>query len=259
MKKVNALLFFALLFLIPACKKENAQTEEPIEAQESVVDSGAMEDEYTPPPRIEPTLKGVMISGWYYDPVYNEDGSLKTMKANFEAIVGTQVGVYGSFNPDDENNGAEVIKDVPIDGAKKDFVHVFYDGEEYYVRDYAVAVNAEAAVVINPSTYIYTRPNLANMGKSTVPESTIVAVFSADIPEDEDKRFKKIRYYVPDGKTFTVNGYLMKNVLSSNQDLVSAMMVYEKFTKLKADGNADPTVLEELKENYDFLMENASY
>ncbi|MBO4320351.1 MAG: hypothetical protein J5857_07770 [Treponema sp.] len=258
MKKVSILLFLSILFLIPACKKDNTQqTAQTSETQDENWNTTA--EESAPPALKEPTMKGVMISGWYYDPVYNDDGSLKTMAANFEAIVGTQVGVYGDYDPNDENNGAEVIKDVLIDGAKKNFIHVYYDNEEYYVRDYAVAVNAAPAVVTNESAYIYTKPNLANLGKSTVPDLTIVAVFSGDIPEDEDGRFEKIRYYVPDGKTYTVNGYLMSSVLTYDATFVAGVMVHDKYNKLKAEGKTDQTVLDELAENNAFLMENYNY
>ena len=257
MKKVSTLLFLAILFLVPACKKDNAQSNQAAQVQ----DDGwvSSEAEEAAPVRPVPSMKGVMISGWYYDPVYNDDGSLKTMAANFEAIVGTEVGVYGTFDPSDENNGAEVIKDVLIDGAKKDFIHVLYDNEEYYVRDYAVAVNAVSAVVTNESAYLYTKPNLANLGKNTVPDLTIVAVFSADIPEDEDGRFEKIRYYVPDGKTYTVNGYLMKSVLTYDNKFVEGVMVHDKYDKLKAEGKTDQTVLDELMENNLILLENYNY
>ena len=258
MKKVSILLFFTLLFLIPACKKEGAQQAN-VQQEDSQEENWSTEATEAAPVRQTPSMKGVMISGWYYDPVYNDDGSLKTMAANFEAIVGTEVGVYGSYDPSDENNGAEVIKDVLIDGAKKDFIHVLYDNEEYYVRDYAVAVNATAAVVTNPSAYIYTKPNLANLGKTTVPELTIVAVFSGDIPEDEDGRFEKIRYYVPDGKTYTVNGYLMNSVLSYPPEFIAGVMVKEKYDKLKAEGKTDQTVLDELMDNYYILMEKSDY
>ena len=252
MKKVSILFFLALLILIPSCKKGENQAKEETVVQE---ENWTPEEIGTPPApaKPKPTMKGVMISGWYYDPVYNEDGSLKTMSANFEAIVGTQVDVYGLYNPDDENKGAELIKDVPIDGAKKDFIHVFYDGEEYYVRDYALAVDAVPAVVTNSSAYIYTKPNLAYMGRNIVPEFTIVAAFSEKIPEDEDGLFKKIRYYVPDGKTYTVNGYLMNNSMSFDQNQVAAAMVSEKYKKLKAEGKADQTVLDELMANLEFL------
>ena len=245
MKKVSTLLFLAILFLVPACKKDNAQSNQAVQVQ----DDGwvSSEAEEAAPVRPVPSMKGVMISGWYYDPVYNDDGSLKTMAANFEAIVGTQVEVFGAYNPDDDNLGAEVIKDVLIDGAKKDFIHVLYDNEEYYVRDYALAVNAAPAVVTNSSAYIYTKPNLANLGKTIVPTNTIVAVFSGDIPEDEDGRFEKIRYYVPDGKTYTVNGYLMNSSLSFNANEIAVVQVADKLNKLKAEGKADKTVLEELE------------
>jgi len=255
MKKVSVLFFLALLLLVPACKKEEKQVSQETESQEGEWTSEEVASP-TPstPAKPKPTMKGVMISGWYYDPVYEEDGvTIKTMSANFEAIVGTEVDVYGFYDAADENKGAEMAKGVSIDGAKKDFVHVRYDGEEYYVRDYAIAVDAAAAVVTNSSAYIYTKPNLANMGKNTVPESTIVAVFSEKIPEDEDGLFKKIRYYVPDGKTYTVNGYLMNSSLSFEQSQVAAVMVSEKYKKLRAEGKTDQTVLEELMDNLEFL------
>lgn len=253
MKKVSTLLFLAILFLVPACKKDNAQSNQAAQVQ----DDGwvSSEAEEAGPVLPVPTMKGVMISGWYYDPVYNDDGSLKTMAANFEAIVGTQVEVFGLYDPDDDNLGAEVIKDVLIDGAKKDFIHVLYDHEEYYVRDYALAVNAAPAVVTNSSAYIYTKPNLANLGKTIVPTNTIVAVFSGDIPEDEDGLFEKIRYYVPDGKTYTVNGYLMNSSLSFNANEIAVVQVADKLNKLKAEGKADKTVLEELE----ITLEDLSY
>lgn len=254
MKKVSILLFLSLLFLIPSCKKEN--TQQTVQTTDTQAENWNTEaEESAPPARAVPTMKGVMISGWYYDPVYNDDGSLKTMAANFEAIVGTQVEVFGAYNPDDDNLGAEVIKDVLIDGAKKDFIHVLYDNEEYYVRDYALAVNAAPAVVTNSSAYIYTKPNLANLGKTIVPTNTIVAVFSGDIPEDEDGRFEKIRYYVPDGKTYTVNGYLMNSSLSFNANEIAVVQVVDKLNKLKAEGKADKTVLEELE----WTLEDLSY
>jgi len=253
MKKVSVLLSLAILLLVPACKKENAQQQ--LVQDDTQEENWNTEASEAAPVRPVPSMKGVMISGWYYDPVYNDDGSLKTMAANFEAIVGTQVEVFGAYDPDDENLGAEVIKDVLIDGAKKDFIHVLYDNEEYYVRDYAVAVNAAPAIVTNSSAYIYTKPNLANLGKTIVPTNTIVAVFSGDIPEDEDGRFEKIRYYVPDGKTYTVNGYLMNSSLSFKANEIAVVQVTDKLNKLKAEGKADKTVLEELE----ITLEDLSY
>ena len=255
MKKVSVLFFLALLLLIPACKKGENQVGQETESQEGEWASEEVEDP-TPatPSKPKPTMKGGMISGWYYDPVYEEDGvTIKTMSADFEAIVGTEVEVYGFYDAADENKGAEMLKEVPIDGAKKDFIHVRYDGEDYYVRDYSIAVDAVAAVVMNSSAYIYSKPDLANIGKNTVPESTIVAAFSEKIPEDEEKLFKKIRYYVPDGKTFTVNGYLMNSSLSFEESDVAAVMVSDKYKKLRAEGKTDPIVLEELMDNLEFL------
>jgi hypothetical protein len=265
--KKNLVKFFGLLTLslslvMTGCngKKKPEEPSAPV-VSESTESGSYEEEEYesyaAPVAEVKPGMTGVMISGWYYLPVTLKDGSV-TMEGNFEAIVGTEVDVFGSYDPNDENGGAEMMKDVVVDGQKKNFIHIKYDGEEYWVRDYAVAVNADAAIVSSEKsdTYLYTKPDLSNMGSRIVPGNTIVAVFR-DGPENG--KFEKIRYYVPDGKTYTVNGYLPSGKVDADNNKVLAVQCINKYNSLVGKGGVDEAVLDELIENASMLGISMDY
>lgn len=259
-KKCAAALSIALLSALTlaglsSCKgkaKQSSETATVVQGTEAAIEedfTDFTEQEYVEP-TISADIPGVMIAGWYYDKSEDKDGNV-VMSYNFEAVVGTKVQVFGSYDPSAEFEGADFVKNAIVDGNKRDFIHILYDGEEYWVRDYSIAVNAFPGVTSEDNLYLYTKPDLSLLGKRSVPVGTILAVFNDQPSQDEDPTgmFAKIRYYVPENKVYTVEGYLLTNVIDPKASSVAVRMCENKIATLKAAGGVDSSVIEELTEN----------
>lgn len=255
-KKSNAALGLVLsalaaLLMLPGCAKKSEKAPVAAPVQETVEEDTPVEETVYEEPVAVADIPGVMITGWYYTKGSDKDGNA-VMSYAFDALPGTIVKVYGEYDSDDENYGGEFMTAL-VDGVKKGFVHITYDGEDYWVRDYSVAVNAIPAIISSDGVYLYTKPNLTSMGQKTAEKGTICAMFQDDSLVDDEMMFRKIRYYVPDGKTYTVNGYLLTNSLDINETKVFIRMCQEKINSLNSGNTVDDSVIEELEDNIRLL------
>ncbi len=246
MKKAHLFLLLAsALAMLTGC--EAKQDKKTAADQPTVV----IEAVPTPvvPPKETAEIPGVMISGWFYTLQKDKDGA-DLMVADSQAVVGVPVLIYGKYAANAEDEGVTTMKDVAVDGGgKRNFVKVRYDGDDYWVRDYAVAVNAMPGIVRDEGLFLYTRPSLSSMGTKEIANNTIVAVFLNPLEGEGSEHFFKIRHYVNDGKTYTVNGYLFKTSIIQNYYLVQMQQCLNKAEELQAATGADPAVIAELLEN----------
>ena len=244
---VLALCLCAAFFT--ACSKEKAA---PAENQTETTDTA---NKVEAVPVQTPDVDGVMIAGWYYS-LSSDENNQELMVAEYEAKVGSLVKLYSD---DDAELKVVTKKDVAVDGGgKRDFVKVYSDDydREFWVRDYAVVPYAHRGAVFEENIFLYTKPDLASIGTRIVEPLSIFAVFDEAPDGDADSLFYKVRYYINDGKTYTVNGYLLKNNVETQNPLFFDMIqCKEKIAVLeeeitKDEKSVDSYVVDELNEIY---------
>ncbi len=206
-----------------------------------------------------PDVDGIMIAGWYYSLSTDKDGK-ELMVAEYEARVGSDVTLYS-----DPNAELKVLtkKDVAVDNnTVRDFVKIHsYDyNRDFWVRDYAVVPYASAGMVRDENIFLYTKPDLGSIGTRIVDPYTIFAILDEEIEGDEDGRFYKIRYYINDGKTYTVNGYLLKNSVTKTvpKKWIQTKERLNAFIEENAadESKVDSVVIDELSEFCDWYYED---
>lgn len=248
MKKIACLLLCFCAFLFSACNKDkpvetakNNTAEEEIKSEVKVIQT--------------PDVDGVMIAGWYYSLITDENNQ-ELMVAESEAKVGTPVKLYS-----DSGDELKVVtkREVAVDGGgKKDFVKIYNEdyGDEFWVRDYAVVPYAKGGIVTEENVFLYTKADLGSIGNRIVEPYSIFAVFDEAPDGDSDSLFYKVRYYINDGKTYTVNGFLLKNAVDTDvpYEVIHCkerLAVLEEEMK-KDEKNVDSYVIDELNEIYTY-------
>ncbi len=253
MKKLFLSFLILCLFaaLITGCKKDKAS--------DNTATAVTEETETTAVKVVQtPDVNGIMISGWYYSLGEDKDGN-ELMVADFEAKVGTPVKLYSDSN---EELGVVTKKDAAVDGGgTRDFVKVFSEDfdQDFWVRDYAVVPFSTGGVVTEENIFLYTKPDLASIGTRVVEPFSIFAVFDEAPEGDKDGRFYKIRYYINDGKTYTVNGYLLKKNVETNvpYEMIQCGKRIEALKEeiAKDENSVDSYVMDELNEIYTYYAD----
>ena len=140
---------------------------------------------------------------------------------------GSTVKVY--TNPTDTK--AEIKKCSRLNEGKKedgiDFVHIEYDGKDYWARDFHIAVDAVPAIVIKNDAYIYNEASAAGATKDTLNIGDIVAKFN----NAEEGSYSLID--VRDDKSLKQGVYLKTKEISTNTNDIESMKIYKKLKNTK--------------------------
>ncbi len=166
MKKSMVLALSAIL-LIAGCTKKTPEESTPQPTQPSV------QEEVLPAAPVLSYLPGVALynPGALYKPSTEEDG-LMVWSRNVNC--GTVLEVYSYSDSGVEMKTATRV--VKKERQERQFVHVRYNGDDYWIQDVTVAVNAVPNVLIEEDTFIYKEPNVKSMTSTALPFGTIVAV-----------------------------------------------------------------------------------
>ena len=229
MKKLWVYVFAALLVLTGCKEKNNSQTAQQAEAQESLpaaVPQVAM-------------IKSVMIAGGYWRLVTEgaDEGKMKWVEY---AVPGTQVQAYGNPDPSSSDDLVEIKRQVPrsTDGAKRDFIHITFEGHDYWAQDYSIVVDAVPGVVMDGNAYIFTQPSPDAMGDKKMDIGTVVGVLNNGTKKSDSfpyaANYVKVNAYI---NSRSVEGaYLSKDAVSTSARDLLTMQIYEKLNAKDSNG-----------------------
>ena len=220
---------FALLALLTGCKEKSTPLAEPQEVQ-NVTESVSV-------PQVT-LIKSVMIVGGYWRLV-TEGADAGKMKWVEYAVPGTPVQAYGNADPSNSSDVVEIKRQVvrTTDNEKRDFVHIQFDGHDYWAQDYSIVVNAVPGVVMGDAAYLFSQPSPDAMGDKKLNIGTVVGVLSgssesASFPYAAN--YVKVNAYV--NSRLIEGSYLSKDAVSTSSSDLLAMQIYEKLTATDAKG-----------------------
>ncbi len=246
----SAVMVLALAVLFAGCNK--SESTEPSVQTSSESTAPVVKNEA---PQYALRIDSVITDGSYWN--LNGEGKMDWVQY---AIPGVIVQVYANVDMD-----YEMMKDVvrTTDGAKRNFYHVYCPeiGEDYWVQDYSLAINAYPAVIYceedGKCASVYKTPDLAATGNRNLDDFTIVACFNEQ-PDldtyDHADKFTHVQLY--DKKDGTVTGYVRNSYVDSDKTLLQYAQMDNKRKDKEQVKNYDVAVLEEL---YDSCGALANY
>ena len=165
---LNACLAACALVLVAGC-----QNKKPEEAKPSAMPQAVVQSEEQPAAPTLSYLPGVALfkPGSLYKPSKEEDG-LMVWSRNVNC--GSVLEVYNYSDKGVEVKTATRV--VNKTRQERQFVHVRYNDDDYWIQDVTLAVNAVPNVLIEEDTFIYKEPNVKSMTATALPFGTIVAV-----------------------------------------------------------------------------------
>ncbi len=244
MKKMYACALAALV-LLTGCKEKKPS---PVEPQVEV-----QEESQTPPEPQVVLIDSVMIAGGYWHLVTEgeDEGKMKWVEY---AVPGTKVQAYGDPASTDSEPKAEMMRQVvrTTDKQKRDFIHITFDGHDYWAQDYSIVVNATPGVVMENNAYVFTKPSPEAMGDQKLDIGTVLGVLndfanSSETPYAEN--YVRVNAYVQSRLLEGV--YLSKTAVSIIERDLLTMQIYEKLNAKDDKGEftlTDPVAREELFE-----------
>lgn len=226
---ISKLVILTLIFTIFfSCGNKNQQTETVKSENQSTEITEKAEGTKQPDIKNQKStitmVDGVMIyeNGALWTP--NEEG---IMIYATSISKGSTVKVY--TNPTDTK--AEIKKCSRLNEGKKedgiDFIHIEYDGKDYWARDFHIAVDAVPAIVIKNDAYIYNEASAAGATKDTLNIGDIVAKFN----NAEEGSYSLID--VRDNKSLKQGVYLKTKEISTNTNDIESMKIYKKLKNTK--------------------------
>lgn len=227
MKKLCACALAALV-LLAGCKKTEAPAagQQQAEVQETPAPA--------PAPKVE-MINSVMIAGGYWR-LTDED----TMKWVEYAVPGTRVQAYGSTDPasgDRAETKRQVVR--TTDNQKRDFIHIQFDGHDYWAQDYSIVVDATPAVVVGNNAYLFTKPSPDAMGDKKLDVGTVVGVLNDGVDAASSPyadKYVKASAYV---NSHLIEGsYLAKDAVSITAKTLLAMQIYNKLAEKDSKGES---------------------
>lgn len=228
----------AALALLAGCKKNEKPSVTPqAEAQETPAPA--------PAPKAE-MINSVMIAGGFWR--LTDDDTMKWVEY---AVPGTKVQAYGSTDPasgDRAETRRQVVR--TTDNQKRDFIHIQFEGHDYWAQDYSIAVDAIPAVVVSSGAYIYTKPSPDAMGDKKLDFGTIVGVINGGIDPASSPyadKYVKANAYV--SSRLIEGAYLAKDSISITANTLLAMQIAGKLTEKDSKGEpalTDPVARKDL-------------
>lgn len=76
------------------------------------------------------------------------------------------------------------VRIVKEERQERSFVHVRYNGDDYWIQDITIALNAKPGVITADDTFIYKKADIKSMSSTALPFGTVVAVAET---QDDDK------------------------------------------------------------------------
>ncbi len=237
---ISKLLILGLIFpIFFSCGNKNQNAEKVVENESSMpINTTETKNADVKNEKIEISMvDGVMIY---------ENGALWTPDNEGVMIYATSISKGSTVkvytNPADSK--AEIKKCTRLNEGKKedgiDFIHIQYNGNDYWARDFHIAVDAVPAIVIKNDAYIYTEASAAGATKDTLNIGDIVAKFN----DAEEGSYSLIN--VRDSKSLKQGVYLKTKELSTNANDIESMKIYKKLKNTK-NAIVKAEVLEEVQ------------
>ncbi len=174
------------------------------------------------------TLDSVMLGGSLW--TLNKDGYMDWLR---DMPAGTRVGAYKNTDAN-ESYPAEIRRDAlrTSDWSRRNFVHIVYDSNEYWVQEIFIAVDAKPAIVIESGTPLFSEPSTESKAERWLGQGTLIAV-SKKRPENHS--FLQASAYVSD-YGLVPNRFIESSKVSTNADDITAMQLYAKLHQVNGEG-----------------------
>lgn len=235
LKKI-AVLFVCGVFMFSACNKN--------ESAVSTNASSETETEGTEMPAPETPEVKTDVTGFVYATeaslfTETDDGKMKWAKT---VVLGDVADYLG-----------EKKEATRTDGPKRDFFHVNFKGDEYWIQDYCFEPNTVPAFIAKPDTLIYKTDSLTGVTDEVIPKYLVVAVYK-DSLEDKGNKFVKIAAYSSDlyYSWIVKEKFVKRENIETGENNVNAMILAQIASESKND-----TVRGELFQNA--IEMNSSY
>lgn len=235
LKKLLALLLCSV-FIVFACKKHEAEVSTDAVTENETETSGESEANIT---EVKTNTSGFVYVNEASLYVETDDGTMKWAKSVVLGDAATYL---------NEKKTA-----VRSDGPKRDFFHIAYNGEEYWIQDYCFEPNTRPAFISKPDTLLYKNDSLTGVTDEIIPQYLIVAVYN-DSVENADNKFVKIAAYSSEFYTSWIvkDKFVKRENLELDENNVKAMIL----TQI-ASASKNETIRTELFQNA--IEMNSSY
>lgn len=152
--------------------------------------------------------------GALYKPDKDEEG---LMVWNKSINCGTVLEAYSySDSGVETKTAARMVKN---ERQERQFVHVRYNGDDYWIQDITVALEAEPNVIVADDTFIYKKADIKSMTNTSIPFGSIIAVS----PQNSDEKFTCISVDT-EKETFREVYVKTENVGSGNDMTILALI-----------------------------------
>lgn len=168
---------------------------------------------------------GVLIyNGWCLYEQRKDDEGVEKMYAVLEAEAGDVVEVY--VNKDNTPEQKKAIRHLS-DGTESelDFVHITYDGKEYWTRDIFVSsLDAVKPGIILKEAAVFAEPDVLQITKTKLKTGTFVALYG-----DTNVDFVHAKIY--DGSAFGREVYIQRDNVEDDETSIELVKTLGKITK----------------------------
>lgn len=225
----------AAAVMLSGCSKSNEQPVAQTAPVQASVSTGSTAK--APAPVVKKgTIPSVMIAGGYWT-LLSEGENAGKMKWVDYAVPGTVVYAFTPSNASSETP-YEVMKGVVrmTDGQKRDFVHITSEDKDYWAQDYSIGVNCVPGLVTGQKSYLYKKPNPADISDKLLPAGTIIGVSEEAVDDSNPfaSQYRKVYAYV---ENKLIEGlYLSTGDFSTTQSDLLGMQLYTKLTEKNKEG-----------------------
>ncbi|MCR4954862.1 MAG: hypothetical protein K6A43_12415 [Treponema sp.] len=260
-KLVFAFSAILVLFLFSGCNQkkesdteyqyyENEQTNTNVSTENNSTSTTANESSKTSKPtdsKKKDTIPSVVL---YEDtPFYTENSSGKMVYAD-AAKLGEPVLLYVKGDEPEQKNAIRLLSSGKEE--KFNFVHLEYDGNDYWTRDIFVTKHRVVVpALITEDTLIYESAEGTGATSKKLDFGTIVAADSVVIETDEDIGLNFIPVVIYNGTPFGREIYVKAEAVSKN---ASDVLFIQTISAIKASKNLN----EDVKERLLYLLDSLS-
>ncbi|MBQ9538951.1 MAG: hypothetical protein IJU95_06745 [Treponema sp.] len=159
-----SLLAGAVMLTFTSCGDKKNKKEEP---------AAPVQQEVAKPEPVLSYIPAVALynPGALYKPDKDDDG---LMVWNQSVNCGTRLEAYSYSDKGVEMKTA--VRIVNKEKQERQFVHVRYNGDDYWIQDVTVALKAKPGVITSDEVFLYKEADIKSMTNTSLPFGTIIAV-----------------------------------------------------------------------------------
>lgn len=228
LKKISAVLVLASMLLSACSKKQDAEITKTEQDDQDIELVEEIPEMVVTVASSSSTLDAVMLGGSLW--TYNSEGYMEWLR---DIPAGTKVGAYKNTDTE-ESYPAEIKRDVlrSSDWGKRNYVHIVYNSNDYWVQEIFIAVDAKPAIVLESGTPIFPAADPESHAERWLGQGTLIAVYNTP---PENTAYAQISVYVKDFG-LVPNRFIQLDKISVNEDDIMAMQLYAKLHQVNGEG-----------------------